>query len=735
MEYVPGGELSTYLQTQGRIAEEMVRTIARQVLRALHYLHKRRITHRDIKPDNILIASLDPLRIKLSDFGLSKVVEQETFLKTFCGTLLYCAPEVYPDYEQYRRGELRKRRRVGDPYVRFIFFLTESLLIVRLPKTSPYSQSVDIWSLGAVLFHILSGVPPYTGRAEDRGVQMLRTIMTSNADFDALRHAGVSESGIDFVSQLLNRDPFSRPTERECFQHPWIADVPDVDEYDDDEDLLSDHNDHNDGLSVIGEDAEDELDASQLSIADVGGYTHEPGAEGGSMEAMSKKPRVEEYIPSEVHYPSLPEISFQEGHKLSLDNHTKRLFGEVSASALRSSHALGTVDDYDFNQYQMQEFVSSGESMMSEDANESIISLPAEPFGGTAPSLMGAEKLVGQLNMNSLHPTIHSKVGPVNNSPLRQTTPGQINDPAMAPSPDDESVPPTSSPKPPLSCSPQEPTPKAKFSRRIDLALPDTASEASSDSSAQNSRRGAAPNYPPRVSKSQYDVDLATTLDAQTGQAILDRLHAEEDPSDPIVHQPNPVSNLSVQSDAEFAKPPKRLGKLKSLPGSICDTTIYLENRLTSWGRGPLATVQHPDSQETKIPKYALEITFWTPGIEPRIAAGENWLDIPGVTAILSTKARRGVWVNDIPLHRGSARDDGRETLQFGTLYTGDIITVYRDRKDSSQFLKLQCEFTHGQSAQTRPDNEPGFVLRQALMARTDGGNQLPIRPNRKDQD
>lgn len=115
MEYVPGGELSTYLQSQGRIAEEMVRTIARQVLRALHYLHKRRITHRDIKPDNILIASLDPPRIKLSDFGLSKVVEQETFLKTFCGTLLYCAPEVYPDYEQYRRGELRKRRRVGDP--------------------------------------------------------------------------------------------------------------------------------------------------------------------------------------------------------------------------------------------------------------------------------------------------------------------------------------------------------------------------------------------------------------------------------------------------------------------------------------------------------------------------------------------------------------------------------------------------------------------------------------------
>lgn len=95
--------------------EVMVKTVARQILHALDYLHRRKITHRDIKPDNILISSFDPLRVKLSDFGLSKVVNnQETFLKTFCGTLLYCAPEVYPEYDQYRRGE-RKRRRVGDP--------------------------------------------------------------------------------------------------------------------------------------------------------------------------------------------------------------------------------------------------------------------------------------------------------------------------------------------------------------------------------------------------------------------------------------------------------------------------------------------------------------------------------------------------------------------------------------------------------------------------------------------
>jgi serine/threonine protein kinase len=114
MEYVPCGELSAYLAV-GKLQEDMVQTIARQILHALRYLHKRKITHRDIKPDNILIASHDPLKVKLSDFGLSKVVQEETFLKTFCGTLLYCAPEVYPEYEMYCRGEVRKRRRLGDP--------------------------------------------------------------------------------------------------------------------------------------------------------------------------------------------------------------------------------------------------------------------------------------------------------------------------------------------------------------------------------------------------------------------------------------------------------------------------------------------------------------------------------------------------------------------------------------------------------------------------------------------
>jgi serine/threonine protein kinase len=115
MEYVPYGELSSYFQDHGMIPEDLVKSITRQLLHALQYLHRRKITHRDIKPDNILVASLDPLKVKISDFGLSKVAQDETFLKTFCGTLIYCAPEIYPEYETYTKGELKKRRRLGDP--------------------------------------------------------------------------------------------------------------------------------------------------------------------------------------------------------------------------------------------------------------------------------------------------------------------------------------------------------------------------------------------------------------------------------------------------------------------------------------------------------------------------------------------------------------------------------------------------------------------------------------------
>ncbi|KAL5357393.1 kinase-like domain-containing protein [Aspergillus floccosus] len=680
MEYVPGGELSTYLQSTGKLPEDMVRPVARQILHALHYLHKRKITHRDIKPDNILIASLDPLKVKLSDFGLSKVVQEETFLKTFCGTLLYCAPEVYPDYENYWRGEVRKRRRLGDPP----------------PKKSPYDQSVDMWSLGAVLYHILAGVPAYTGRGDDRGAQMLRNIMTTDADFDVLRREGISEAGVDFVARLLNRDPRSRPTERECFQHPWIAEVEDIDEYD--YDVFQSISPE--GLSDIGEDVEEELDASQLSIHDEEQIPDDSGDKDSDL-TQSKRPRID-YPPVDVRYPSLPNIDSFKEVPAAADSTPRRLFGEITPSALRSSHALGADGPAFESDHFIHDFVSStGESIISDgNSLNSVLSLPENPVAGPAPSLMGAENLVGQLNMNSTwHPGLSTNLPPAARTPERQISPRE------------------GGPVGNIAIGGHEDTPKASaFSRRIDLQVPDTASERSSPESANQGpstttttlgRLGVAETNPGEL----FDIELANTIDARTGESILDYPERTDGDAPRILHQPK--------------EPRMVLGRLTTVPGSIFELSIDLQDRMTSWGRGPQATVCYPDPMDTRIPAYALEVTFWAPAIESRIRAGEDWMAVPDVMAILSTKTRKCIWVNGTELRRGSDEDPGRQGFHFGKLYTGDIITVYQHRH---KFLKFQCEFYHGDSARARPAEEKGFTVRKVLMPKGDAANQLPGR-------
>lgn len=112
MEFVRLGDLSTWMRRESPMPEYMGKHVARQILQAIDYLHRRGITHRDLKPDNILMESDCPFVFKLSDFGLSKIVaDSETFLKTFCGTMMYCAPEVYPGYQRVKASVPTKRSR------------------------------------------------------------------------------------------------------------------------------------------------------------------------------------------------------------------------------------------------------------------------------------------------------------------------------------------------------------------------------------------------------------------------------------------------------------------------------------------------------------------------------------------------------------------------------------------------------------------------------------------------
>ncbi|ESZ98559.1 hypothetical protein SBOR_1009 [Sclerotinia borealis F-4128] len=235
MELVPEGDLTGLVTQCHHLPESAVKAITLQLLSALKYLHTLNVTHRDIKPDNILCQSRNPIHVKLTDFGLSKMVDTEdTFLSTFCGTLLYCAPEVYNEYRQYEPTGQRTNR------------LHNSAI-----TQQRYDHAVDIWSLAGVLFYSFCGTPPFPLGNTTHYAQLLQKIMTTPLDVRPLQKVDVSDYGISFVIKMLHVHPEHRATIEDLEQSPWLTgNKSDPDETED-------------------EDIEElELPASQLSLLD-----------------------------------------------------------------------------------------------------------------------------------------------------------------------------------------------------------------------------------------------------------------------------------------------------------------------------------------------------------------------------------------------------------------------------------------------------------------------------------
>ena len=129
LELLAGGELFTRIVEVGAYSETDATRHMAKIGSALKYMHDRNIVHRDLKPENLVLAHNHPdAEIKISDFGLSKVLknDDETIM-TVCGTKAYSAPEV---------GFGLPRGQQGDGY----------------------SSKVDLWSLGVILYVIVSGV-------------------------------------------------------------------------------------------------------------------------------------------------------------------------------------------------------------------------------------------------------------------------------------------------------------------------------------------------------------------------------------------------------------------------------------------------------------------------------------------------------------------------------------------------------------------------------------------------
>lgn len=127
LELVTGGDLFDRLQRKGVYSEQDAKHVITALLQAIALLHSKNIAHRDLKPENILLTSQhSDVDIKLTDFGLAKQIQENTRLKTYCGTPQYFAPEVYKAQAQQAQG-----------------------------FADSYTLAADMWSLGVLLFVLL----------------------------------------------------------------------------------------------------------------------------------------------------------------------------------------------------------------------------------------------------------------------------------------------------------------------------------------------------------------------------------------------------------------------------------------------------------------------------------------------------------------------------------------------------------------------------------------------------
>lgn len=142
LDYCGGGELFFHLGKVGRFPEERSKFYAAQIVLALEYVHKLGVIYRDLKPENVLLDQHG--NVRLTDFGLSKegVSDHSTGANSFCGTPEYIAPEVL-----LRQG---------------------------------HGRAVDWWSLGALLYEMITGLPPFYSRNRET---MFEKIMKAELTF------------------------------------------------------------------------------------------------------------------------------------------------------------------------------------------------------------------------------------------------------------------------------------------------------------------------------------------------------------------------------------------------------------------------------------------------------------------------------------------------------------------------------------------------------------------------
>ncbi|KAL4192557.1 hypothetical protein AMTRI_Chr06g172560 [Amborella trichopoda] len=174
------GELFEILEDDKCLPEEQVQAIAKQLVRALYYLHSNRIIHRDMKPQNILIGAGSI--VKLCDFGFARAMSCNTVvLRSIKGTPLYMAPE--------------------------------------LVREQPYNHTADLWSLGVILYELYVGQPPFYTNSV---IALVRHIVKDPVKYPD----NISPNFKSFLKGLLNKVPQNRLSWPALLDHPFVKETP-----------------------------------------------------------------------------------------------------------------------------------------------------------------------------------------------------------------------------------------------------------------------------------------------------------------------------------------------------------------------------------------------------------------------------------------------------------------------------------------------------------------------------
>ena len=176
MEYAGGGDLLQFVKKRRRVDEQEARRIFKQIVFGLAHCHCTNILHRDIKLDNILLDADG--EIKICDFGVSRVVKRGQRITEQCGTPAYIAPEIISDvgYEGF---------------------------------------AADIWSLGVLLYAMLSGTVPFKAQ----NMHDLHQLITTGAFSYPVE---LSPQAKDIINSMLVLDPARRISIPQILQHPWM---------------------------------------------------------------------------------------------------------------------------------------------------------------------------------------------------------------------------------------------------------------------------------------------------------------------------------------------------------------------------------------------------------------------------------------------------------------------------------------------------------------------------------